>query len=334
MKQPLSVDDAEVFISYSSRDRERVIKIAGQLEEAGVKLWLDRNKIAGGLNYGPEIVRGIKNCKVLMLMTTDASMRSRNVKQEIQLAWKYERPYLPILLDPINLPEQIEYWLEGWQWVDVIDRAVEQWLPQVLQSLELAGVDCRTRVGLAGTKPAAEPQPLAHGIEGLRSIARFTDRIWPVPAGAASRGAARPILRDLGAPQEEAQHGFRPGDRVCLAIESEREGDLLLLNEGTSGQIYCLCPSWFAPDPRFKAGRSYLPRPGSTYQSFVVTGNPGREHLLAVLTDHPLGLDWMPRDPRIPARVLSRTDIDELLARLHGMEANQWMALSTYFDVM
>jgi TIR domain len=92
MKQPVSVDDAEVFISYSSRDRERVIKIAGQLEEAGVKLWLDRNKIAGGLNYGPEIVRGIKNCKVLMLMTTDASMRSRNVKQEIQLAWKYERP--------------------------------------------------------------------------------------------------------------------------------------------------------------------------------------------------------------------------------------------------
>jgi hypothetical protein len=267
-----------------------------------------------------------------MLMTTDASMRSRNVKQEIQLAWKYERRYLPILLDPIALPEQIEYWLEGWQWIEVIDRDVGQWLPQVLQSLGLAGVECRTRVDLADREPAAQPQSPAHGIQGLRSIARFTDRIWPVPAAAASRGT-RPVLRDLGAPQEEAQHGFRPGDRVCLAIESEREGDLLLLNEGTSGQIYCLCPSWFAPDTRFKAGRSYLPRSGSTYQSFVVTGNPGREHLLAILSDHPLGLDWMPRDPRIPARVLFQPDIDELLTRLHRMEANQWMALSTYFDV-
>src|SRR6266540_3541935 len=81
----------EVFINYASRDSDRVLPIADQLQGASVSLWLDRHKIPGGSNYGPEIVRGIKGCKVLMLICSDAALRSRNVKQEIQLAWKYGR---------------------------------------------------------------------------------------------------------------------------------------------------------------------------------------------------------------------------------------------------
>ena len=42
------------------------------------------------------------------------------------------------------------------------------------------------------------------------------------------------------------------------------------------------------------------------YDAFVVSGQSGREHLLAILTDEPLGLDWMPADPNVPARELTR----------------------------
>jgi hypothetical protein len=63
-------------------------------------------------------------------------------------------------------------------------------------------------------------------------------------------------------------------------------------------------------------GRGYLPQQGSCYDAFVVSGQPGRVYLLAILTDEPLGLAWMPADPKIPARVLSPADIDTLLARL------------------
>src|SRR5215207_9695502 len=131
----------EVFISYASRNRERAVQLAGHLEAAGVTVWRDQNEILGGENYGPKIVHGIKNCKVLLLLCTDASMRSKNVKQEIQLAWHYDRPYLPLLGEPIaNYPEQVQYWLEGWQWIKVLDRPTAQWLPGVLQALVNAGV--------------------------------------------------------------------------------------------------------------------------------------------------------------------------------------------------
>jgi hypothetical protein len=73
---------------------------------------------------------------------------------------------------------------------------------------------------------------------------------------------------------------------------------------------------------------------GSRYDSFVVTGKPGREHLLAIVTGEPLGLDWLPTEPKVPARVLIQADVDTLLARLRGLAGDRWAALSTYFDVI
>ena len=123
--------------------------------------------------------------------------------------------------------------------------------------------------------------------------------------------------------------------RVCLAIKSDREGHLLLLNEGPEGIIYCLCLSWFARDTHLRPGRSDLPQAGSRYDSSLVTDKPGHEHLLAIISEEPLGLDWMSRDPvKEPARVLKQADIDVLLARLRGLGGDRWMAVSTYCDVI
>jgi len=330
--------NAEVFISYASRDRDRVVAIARCLEAQGVRVWRDQKNILGGEIYGPAIVRGIRESKVLMLMCSDASLRSRNVTQEILLAWKYERPYLPLLLESVRFPEQVEYWLEGWQWIEVLEEPSERWLPAVLASLAAAGVKCQAGLGVdttggagAGLVPV-QPIPLASTLDDLWRLARYTDQIWPIPA-ARSRGNLR-SLRDLGALRADAQHRFRLGERVRLVIESDRAGYLLLLDQGTSGRLYCLCPSAFAPDTRLAAGRTELPQAEPPYDAFTVTGLPGREQLLAIVTAEPLGLAWGTDDPRVPARVLSGSDRAELLNRLRGLEGDRWVALATYFDVV
>ena len=328
---------AEVFISYASQNKDRVQEIALHLEAAGVRVWRDQQKILGGGNFGQEIVKGIKGSNVLMLMCTDASLRSKNVKQEIQLAWKYDVPYLPLLLEPVSFPEQVEYWLEGWQWIEVLYHPHEKWLPQVLCSIESIckigtanppeGVNIPDRQVLQLTR-------LMAGLEGLRQIAGFTDQIWPLPCQGSQRGLTRSVLRDLGAPQDNVKHIYRLGSHVCLAIEADQECHLLLLDEGTSGKTYCLCPSQFAENTSIPKGQSILPQIKSPYNSFVVSGAPGREHLLAILTDEPLDLDWMPVNPKVPARVLNQADIDDLIKKLNALEENKWTALSTYFDVI
>ena len=357
--EPFTTNVVDIFISYSSSDAGRVLPIADQLERAGMSVWLDRRKIPGAAIYGPEIVRAIKQCRLFALMCSDASVRSRNVNQEILLAWKYEKPYLPLLLAPISFPEQIEYWVEGRQWIEILDHPPEVWTPRIRESLSsasgsppdfqdvhLTGGSDRPLRGLgavqANSRPSSSNNPAEtsaapifrdRGLAGLRSLAGFTDRIWPLPAEYARANAENKVFRGLGAPQDHVRRVHRIGSRVSLAIESEREGHLLLLDEGPEGIVYCLCPSLFAPDMRLRAGRSYLPQPGSPYDSFVITGRPGRELILAVITDQPLGFDWLPHDSQTPARVLNQSDLDALLARLRELEAAEWTALSTYFEI-
>jgi hypothetical protein len=324
--------EADVFISYASADRQRVLAIADRLAASGVSLWLDRQRIDGATCWAEEIVRGIKGCQVLLLMCSDAAMRSWAVKQEIQLAGEWQKALLPVMLEPVSFPDQVQFFLAGRQWLEVMSRPTEDWLPPLLRALARAGVrHSETAAFAAG--PGVEPVRLQWSLEGLRALARFTDQVWPLPAEQARGRAAPSGLRDLGAPQDDVTHSFRLGSRVCLALEAERSGHLLLLDEGASGKVYCLCPSAFAPDTRLSRGRRIYPQDGSRYDAFVVSGRPGREQLLAIITDEPLGLDWMPADRKVPARVLSPEDIDTLLERLRNREGSQWTALSTWFDV-
>ncbi|MGI8856656.1 MAG: AAA family ATPase, partial [Thermomicrobiales bacterium] len=129
-----------IFVSYASADRERVTPIVETLRRAGIAVWLDQHSIAGGENYAREITEGIEYAAALVLMCSAASLASRNVRQEVGLAWKYERPYLPLLLEPVAIPKEIEYFLEMAQWIEILDRPERDWLPQVLAALQPMGV--------------------------------------------------------------------------------------------------------------------------------------------------------------------------------------------------
>lgn len=164
--------------------------------------------------------------------------------------------------------------------------------------------------------------------QGLRTLATPTNRIWP-------RLMSEAKVRGIGGKPGHAPRRFRQGDRLRLVIDSDWEGHLLLLDEGPEGIIYCLCPSLFALDTRLCRVRSELPQSGACDDAFEITGDTlGREHLLAIVSDVPLGLDWLPRDPQQPARVLNQGDINVLLARLRGLDRDRWMVLSAYFDVV
>jgi len=328
---------AQVFVSYASRDRQRVFLVNDHLESAGIRSWLDRKRIDGGTIWAEEIVKGIRTSKVLVLMCSDAAMRSRAVKQEIQLAWKYELAYLPLLLEATHFPEQMEFFLEGCQWIELLDHPPQEWMPSIVRALQRAGVECSVPALTAEeVAPSVQPTRLGYGLKGLRSVARLTDCIWPlvVQDRVHVPHAVRYTVRDLGAPQEGVQHRIRLGSQVFWAIEWDEHAHLLLLDEGPEGKTYCLCPSWFVPDTGLHPGLNLLPPDSAGCEPFVLTGVPGREHLLAIITGEPLDLEWMPADPSVPARVLDQADVDLLVSLLGQMPAGSWTALATYCDVV
>ena len=61
---------ADVFISYSREDKDRVLDLAGKLRAAGVSLWIDQGGIDGATLWGEEIVNALDHAKVLLLVVT------------------------------------------------------------------------------------------------------------------------------------------------------------------------------------------------------------------------------------------------------------------------
>ena len=238
------------------------------------------------------------------------------------------------MLEHVSFDEQLQYWLEGWQWVEVLDRPVECWLRQVLDALVTRGVTLDRGSAGAAFPDLPAPASAAVNLDELFALARFTDQMWPVKAAEAPTGSPTRALRDLGAPQDDVLHRFPVGSRVQIRLEIEHDTNLLLLDRGPSGTLYCLCPSAFAPWPRLGVGRDVLPQPGARYRSFLVTGQPGREHLLALLSEAPLPFDWMSRDPRFPARPLDSADVEALIRILRALPPESWVALSTYFETV
>ena len=178
---------------------------------------------------------------------------------------------------------------------------------------------------LDGGTPATLLNP---SLKSLLALAKSSTRLTPRLVN-----EAKP-QRGMGAKPGSAPRRFRQGDRLRLTFDSDWEGHLLLLDEGPEGIVYCLCPSLFAPDTRLRHGVVEFPQPNAPDSAFEITGAVyGREHLLAIVSDEPLGLDWLSRDAERPARVLSQSDLDALLARLRALDASRWRAFMTNFEI-
>jgi len=73
----------DVCISYSSRDRDRILQLAEQLRGEGVSVWIDQGGIDAASMWSTEIVKAIDGCKVLLLALSAAAAASSNVVKEV-----------------------------------------------------------------------------------------------------------------------------------------------------------------------------------------------------------------------------------------------------------
>ncbi len=139
-------------MSYASADRERVLEIVERFEQLGLSIWIDRSGIAGGASYGAEIVDAIQHAKSVALMSSASSLTSKNVRQEIMLAWRYGTPIVPLMLEPVTVPDEIAYWLEGFPWLDA-QAEIDEWLSSFVRRLVSVGVDVDIRQAELAASP-------------------------------------------------------------------------------------------------------------------------------------------------------------------------------------
>jgi len=95
-----ALNQPQVFVSYARQDSDRVHDIVRLLEQAGVTVWRDCDRILGGQYYGEQIVHAIAHSRVVLLMCSAHAFQSDNVHREVLLTWDYHRRFIPVWLCP------------------------------------------------------------------------------------------------------------------------------------------------------------------------------------------------------------------------------------------
>lgn len=114
----------------------------------------------------------------------------------------------------------------------------------------------------------------------------------------------------------------RLGSRVQFEVDLETTGYLLLIQKDTLGQLYCFCPSCFAPQTRLETGKTSLPQESSAATSLAIEGTPGKEQILAVITQNTPNFEWLPQENDQPLE-LKENFLAQLLDYINQSQDNQ-----------
>ena len=165
---------AEVFLSYSRDDQERVLQLAEKLRAAGVSLWIDQGAIDAASLWSEQIVNALESAKVLLLFVTESSVHSSNVAKEVMLVSERKGHILPVHLEPTVITPGLKYQLAGIQHIECFkERDSEVNLKAILRSLERLGVKL-------APEPKASPPP-APRTENRAAPARTRDALAVLP---------------------------------------------------------------------------------------------------------------------------------------------------------
>jgi len=99
----------DLFLSYSSRDRDQARSVVRAAEALGLAVFQDEKNIEPGVVWAEEIRRALLNSREMALLASPTSLVSEWVQTEWGAAWAMQRTITPILLmvAPDQLPERL-----------------------------------------------------------------------------------------------------------------------------------------------------------------------------------------------------------------------------------
>jgi serine/threonine protein kinase len=107
-----------VFVSYSSDDQNIADAICAALENEGIRCWMAPRDVQGGRPYSGQITQAIRETRVLLLVLSQASNRSKQVLREVERAAHCQNHLLTFRIEAIAPGDDLAYFLGADHWVD------------------------------------------------------------------------------------------------------------------------------------------------------------------------------------------------------------------------
>ena len=107
----------DVFISHSSENQSLADAICHTLEEHRIKCWISPRDVQPGIPYAREIMRGLKESEIMVLLFTRDANESEHVANELEMAFNDKKIIIPFLAENVPMNEEYEYYLKRKHWL-------------------------------------------------------------------------------------------------------------------------------------------------------------------------------------------------------------------------
>ena len=108
----------DVFISYSSVDREIADAICRALESRGINCWIAPRNISPGVDWSAAIIDAINSASLMVLIMSSHANASRQIHREVERAINKGITVLPYRVQNVDPDRALEYYIGSLQYLD------------------------------------------------------------------------------------------------------------------------------------------------------------------------------------------------------------------------
>ena len=185
----------DAFLSHNRQDKPVALALGEKLKADGLAVWLDDWNIKPGQNISIEVERGLKASRIILLLMSDAALKSGWVSLERSIVL-FPDPtnencrLIPVLLEDCEVPDE----LKVFKYIDWRKRSPDTYTqirdvctPRVNQDgLESGAIerspdsDVAPQLSAAGGKPKTRPAATANTDVGGLDRSSSHGLIWPL----------------------------------------------------------------------------------------------------------------------------------------------------------
>lgn len=93
-----------MFISYARADLKFALRLADDLRNAGVPVWIDKRDIPRGARWDEEVERALVANDEIVVILSPVSVGSKHVMDEVAYALDEKKRVVPVLYQPCKIP--------------------------------------------------------------------------------------------------------------------------------------------------------------------------------------------------------------------------------------
>lgn len=106
--------------------------IVGALEAAAMPCWIAPRDIVAGADWSEEIIRGLDESGLVVVVLSEHSLASKQVRREVSRASSRDLPIIPFRIADVQLTYSLEFFLENRHRLDAFTHPLEYHLRELV----------------------------------------------------------------------------------------------------------------------------------------------------------------------------------------------------------